>query len=130
MLMWMVVDPEAVIERNPQVIIATTHSGATTGALGYGITDTSSVEEVRNTIMNYPGWDRIDAVENGRVYFICSEASSTHDSVFLSYMAKYFYPELFEDICPEAIHAEWFRKFLGIGFEGVWVYPMPLEQSS
>ena len=121
----MTVDPEAVIERNPQVIIANTHSGAKPGALGYGITDTSSVEEVRNTIMNYPGWDQIDAVKSGRVYFICSEAASTHDSVYLSYMAKYFYPELFEDIDPEAIHAEWFQKFLGIEYKGVYAYPPP-----
>ncbi len=121
-----VVDPEEVIERNPQVIYAFTSSGASTGALGYGITDTDPAEKVRrDTIMNYPGWDQIDAVKNGRVYTISANAQSTHSSVILSYMAKYFYPELFEDIDPVDIHREWIETFLGIEYKGVYAYPLP-----
>ena len=123
---YVTVDPEAVIVRNPQVIIASTASTLETGALGYDITDTSSVEKVRtDTIMNYPGFDHIDAVKNGRVYFISDDASSTHHCVWLSYMAKYFYPELFEDIDPIDIHREWLGRFLGIEFKGVYAYPPP-----
>ena len=122
---YVTVDPEEVIVRNPQVIYATTHGAAKTGALGYGLTDTSSVEELRNTIMDYPGWDNIDAVKNGRVYFVSTDATSIHPSVFLSYMGKYFHPELFKDIDPVAIHREWTEKFLGIEYKGVYAYPLP-----
>ena len=123
---YVVVDPEAVIIRNPQVIFATTHSRATTGALGYVITDTSSVEKLRTeVIMNYPGFDHIDAVEDGRVYFVSFGASSTHHCIWLSYMAKYFYPELFEDVDPVAIHTEWLDTFLGVEYQGVYAYPTP-----
>ncbi|RCV63287.1 iron complex transport system substrate-binding protein [Methanophagales archaeon] len=119
-----VVDSEAVIIRNPQVIFADTWCGAATGALGYDITDTSSVEKVRTkTIMNYPGFDHIDAVKNGRVYFVSSDASSTHHCIWLSYMAKYFYPVLFEDVDPVEIHREWLETFLGIKYRGVYAYP-------
>ena len=120
------VDPEAVIVRNPEVIYATTWSGASTGALGYDITDTDPVEKAREDIMNYPGWDNIDAVKNERVYFISTDASSTHDSIFLSYMAKYFYPDRFEDIDPVDIHREWLEMFLGIEYKGVYAYPIPI----
>lgn len=123
-----VIDPEAVIEKNPQVIYAQTSSIAATGALGYDITDTGPVEKVRrDTIMNYPGWDHLDAVKNGRVYTISTDAKSMHPSVFLSYIAKYFYPDLFEDVDPVDIHREWIETFLGIEYRGVYAYPPPEE---
>jgi iron complex transport system substrate-binding protein len=128
---YVVVDSEAVIIRNPQVIFADTWCGAATGALGYDITDTSSVEKVRTeTIMNYPGFDHIDAVKNGRVYFVSSDASSVHQCIWLSYLAKYFYPELFEDVDPVAIHKEWLETFLGIEYKGVYAYPTPWTEGS
>ena len=123
---YVAVDPEEIIVRNPQVIFA-----SASGVLGYGISDTSSVEEIRNeSIMNYPGFDHIDAVKDGRVYFVSTGTSSTHHSVWLSYMAKYFYPELFEDVDPVAIHKEWLETFLGIEYEGVYAYPTPWIEGS
>ena len=120
---WVTVDPEEVIIRNPQVIYATTHAG-TTAPLGYGITDTGPVEECRqDIIMDYPGWDTTDAVKNARVYFISTDAKSVHPSVYLSYLAKWFYPELFEDVDPVAIHREWLETFLGVEYQGVYAYP-------
>ena len=119
-----VVDPEAVIVRNPQVIYVYT-SGATDGCpLGYDITDTGPVEEGRqDMIMDYPGWDHIDAVKNGRVYFITGDAKSVHPSIFNSYAAKWFHPDLFEDVDPIDIHREWMERFLGIEYKGVYAYP-------
>ena len=117
------VDPEEVIVRNPQVIYATTWYGATC-PLGYDITDTGPVEECRqDIIMDYPGWDSIDAVKDGRVYFIATDAESVHPSVIHSYLAKWFHPDLFEDIDPVAIHREWLERFLGIEYKGVYAYP-------
>ena len=119
-----VVDPEEVIVRNPQVIYATTTAWYPGCPLGYDITDTGPVEEFRqDMIMDYPGWDHIDAIKDGRVYFISTDAKSTHPSVYQSYMAKWFHPELFEDIDPVAIHREWMETFLGIEYEGVYAYP-------
>ena len=119
-----VVDPEEVIIRNPQVIYATTTAWYPGCPLGYDITDTSPVEEFRqDMIMDYPGWDHIDAVKDGRVYFISTDAKSTHPSVYQSYLAKWFHPEVFEDIDPVAIHREWMETFLGIEYEGVYAYP-------
>ena len=120
---WPNVDPEAVIERNPQVIIKSIC--ARTVPSGYGVSDTGPMEELRNDIMTRPAWDHIDAVKNGRVYLISTETSSTHSSVYLSYLAKCLHPELFEDIDPVEIHREWLEKFLGIEYKGVYIYPLP-----
>ncbi len=47
-----------------------------------------------------------------------------------AYMAKWFHPELFEDLDPEAIHQEYLTEFQGLDYDlnehGVFVYP-PLE---
>ena len=115
------VDPEALIERNPQVILRDIWRGCV--PCGYDVTDTGPLEEFRNAIMSRPGWDHIDAVKNGRVYLISFSAKSTHSSVWYSYVAKWLHPELFEDIDPVAIHREWMEKFLGVEYKGVYAYP-------
>ena len=116
---YVTVDPEEVIVRNPQVIYVVTSC-----PLGYDITDTGPVEECRqDMIMGYPGWGTINAVKDGRVYFISPDASSVHPSVDRSYLAKWFHPDLFEDVDPVAIHREWMETFLGIEYEGVYAYP-------
>ena len=114
------VDPEAVIEKNPQVIFRYV---AASLPCGYDVTDTGPMEKVRNDIMSSPCWDHIDAVKDGRVYIISCDARSTHTSIFSSYIAKWLHPELFEDIDPVDIHREWFQKFFGIEYKGVYAYP-------
>ena len=117
------IDPEAVIERNPQVIIRT--MTATTLPSGYDVTDTDQMEELRNDIMNRPGWDHLAAVKNGRVYLISYDTKSTHSCIWHTYIAKWLHPELFEDIDPQDIHRDWIETFLGIEYRGVYVCPIP-----
>ncbi len=42
-------------------------------------------------------------------------------------MAKWFYPDLFEDLDPQAIHQEYLTRFQGLDYDldeyGVFVYP-------
>jgi iron complex transport system substrate-binding protein len=116
------IDPETVLDRNPQVIIKAIYS---TSIAGYDVTDTGPMEELRNAIMSRPGWDSIDAVKNGKVYIITSATSSTHPSVYHSYFAKWLHPDLFHDIDPVDIHRAWIRTFLGIEYKGVYAYPLP-----
>jgi len=39
------------------------------------------------------------------------------------YLAKWFHPDLFKDIDPEAVHRELLQKFFGLEPDGVYVYP-------
>ena len=114
------IDPEAVLERNPQVTLKEVTAYTSSG---YDVTDTSQLEELRNQIMSRPGWDNIDAVKNGRVYIISRHTKSTHPCVFNFYIAKWLHPELFEDIDPVDIHRKWFQKFFDIEYKGVYAYP-------
>ncbi|RCV63309.1 iron complex transport system substrate-binding protein [Methanophagales archaeon] len=115
------VDPEAIIVRNPQVILR--EMSVNMLPCGYGVTDTGPMDELRNSIMGHPGWDHIDAVKNGGVYLISLDSKTVHPSIFHSYVAKWIHPELFEDLDPVAIHEEWFQRFLDMEFNGVYAYP-------
>jgi iron complex transport system substrate-binding protein len=39
------------------------------------------------------------------------------------YMAKIFHPDLFKDLDPEAILKEYFDKWQGIPYRGIYIYP-------
>jgi iron complex transport system substrate-binding protein len=45
----------------------------------------------------------------------------------IAYLAKWFHPELFEDLNPQAIHQEYLTEFQGLDYglneHGVFVYP-------
>jgi len=46
-------------------------------------------------------------------------------SVFLMFVAKCLHPDLFDDVDPEQIYEDWFHKFLGFDYVGVYAYPSP-----
>jgi iron complex transport system substrate-binding protein len=49
----------------------------------------------------------------------------------VAYLAKFFYPDLFTDLDPQAIHQEYLTRFQRLDYDldkhGVFVYP-PLEE--
>lgn len=122
------VDPEWVVSQNPGFIIKMAGWGSSGG--GYAEGNSSGLEELRTEIMNREGLKFTDAVVEGKVYVIsydvlyppCMPAS-------IAYMAKWFHPDLFEDIDPREIHQEYLDKFhenLGwnVYESGVFVYPI------
>ncbi|RDV82539.1 ABC transporter substrate-binding protein [Ammonifex thiophilus] len=116
------VSPEWVLQKNPQVIVKEILKDK--APMGYGVTDTKKLEEIRAALMRRPGWDKLEAVKQGRVYLVSTEISgSPRDIVLLCYYAKWFYPELFTDLDPQAVHRELLTKFYGVEPRGVWVYP-------
>jgi iron complex transport system substrate-binding protein len=123
------VESEWVLRENPEVIVHATYSGYV--SCGYEEDDPTEMELKRDAIRNRPGFDHVTAVETGRVY-VCtySIAESVHHFVGLAYMAKWFHPDLFEDLDPKAIHQEYLTRFQRLDYDldehGVFVYP-PLE---
>ena len=120
------VDPEWVITQNPDIIVK-----GGIRASGYETDDPTAMEMMRKEILSDPAWKDVRAVKNERVYLIGYQLRvGTHTIVGLAYLAKWFYPELFEDLDPQAIHQEYIDKFCDIDFNvyehGVFVYP-PLE---
>lgn len=121
-----VVDPEAIIDKNPEVIIR----GAYTDA-GYSFDNSSKITEMREEIMNRSGFDRILAVTSNNTYIVDVNLHYGLDyPIGLIYFAKIIHPELFGDVDPMKVHQEFLTDALGVDFDlgehGVFVYP-PLE---
>ena len=116
------VDPEGVIKQNPDIIVISVWSGG-----GYNTDDPSGMKEVRDMVMNRPELASVTAVKNGRVYVINIDiwASPSNGFVSPSYYAKWFQPELFEDLSPRAVLQEYldFRHLdYDLDKHGVFVY--------
>lgn len=121
------VDPEAVISRNPEVIIKIVGAGETAFG-GYDDDDPASFESVLRSIENRPVWDRIKAVRDGRVHLIHSKIIGGPDYfIGTAYLAKWFYPDHFADLDPRAIHQRYLDEFQRLDYDlddhGTFVYP-------
>jgi len=130
------VNPEEVVAQNPDIIVKLI--SYSDEACGYDLDadDTAGIKAIRDEILSRPELQSVNAVKNGRVYIITSEIGSTYSNscrAFLqvAYNAKWFHPEIFEDLDPQAIHQEYLTRFQGLdidlGDKGVFVYP-PLEE--
>ena len=111
------VSPEWVIEVDPDVIIQQRSSDKafTEGEL----------KTLRDEIIARPELADVKAVKDGRVYLVSGELRYGVRSVICQiYMAKLFYPELFQDVDPEEVHQELAEKFYGLSqLDGVYTYP-------
>ena len=121
------VDPEAVITRDPEIIVKL-ETSSVTGSYYIGADITELIDK-RNEIINRPELAKVEAVKNGKVYILyCDVIGATRHFVGIAYMAKWFYPELFEELDLKAIHQEYITRFQGLPDDfldkhGVFVYP-------
>jgi iron complex transport system substrate-binding protein len=126
---WLKVDTEWVMVQNPDIIVLWIGSYH-----GYDTDDPSELAASREDIMNRPELANVNAVKTGKVYVSAfGKTYFTHGPGCLigsAYYAKWFHPELFEDLDPEAMHQEYLTRFQGLDYaldkKGVFVYP-PLE---
>ena len=109
------VDPEWVLKQDPQIIhvcVPPTKYGG-----GYAADDPTEMVELLEELMGLPGWEKINAVQNDRVHITSSRISRVSYPVEMTYLAKFFHPELFEDLDPEAIHQEYLTEFQGLDYD-------------
>jgi iron complex transport system substrate-binding protein len=125
------VETEWILTENPEVIIRRQHGGVG----GYATSDPARMRSHYDAILELPGFaERVAAVKNNRTHIIDDDVvSGLVYPAGVAYMAKWFYPEIFADLDPQAIHQEFLNKFWpGLGFDiatqGVFVYP-PQKQS-
>jgi len=124
------VDPEWLVDQNPDVVVAAIVSSFNPGAFGYDVDDTSVAEATREDVMAMDAFAGGKAVEVGRVYlYQCELPITPRFIVSIAYMAKWFHPELFSDLDPKAIHQQYLTDFMGIDYDlsehGVFAYPEP-----
>ncbi len=112
------VSAEWVMERNPDVIVAYVSKDILAGGI-------DEMWEVRDEIMSRPELNGVKAVEEDKVHLIAvgDITAGVRCPIGLLYLAKWFHPDLFEDVDPEAVHRDMVQKFYGLELEGVYVYP-------
>jgi len=126
------VDPEAVLTRNPDIIIKRVYVGSTeTGKISYESDDPSDLLTIANEIMGRPELANVNAVKDKRVYISDGYlVTGIQQPIGIVYYAKFCQPELFEDLDPEDIHQEYLDRFCSIDYDlderGVFFYP-PIE---
>ncbi|MEA1906421.1 MAG: ABC transporter substrate-binding protein [Euryarchaeota archaeon] len=124
------VDCEWLIVENPDVVVATVR--CKTGLCGYGEDDPGAIGREREQIMSRSGWGGMNAVAENRTYLIDMDlVGSTANFIGATYMAKWLYPDLFEDLDPEAFHQEYLTRFQRLDYDldehGVFVCPSAPE---
>ena len=119
-----VVDPEAILRKNPQLVLRKVWSSQIKS--GYGVTDASEMATLMDNLISRPGWSELEAVKNNDVYLMSNEILfGARTPIGTCYLAKWLYPDKFRGIDPAAFHKEWLEEFYGVEYKGIWVYPEP-----
>lgn len=119
------INPEYLLKTNPDVIIIVGRYWPETLSSmrpGYHI----NPEESRRFLKAFterPGWNTLSAVKNGRVYGVFNSylINNIYNFVLMQAFAKWFYPDEFKDLDPEANLREFHKKFLPVDYSGVWM---------
>jgi iron complex transport system substrate-binding protein len=122
------VDPEEVMKRNPEIIVKFVRD---LGGYNYYLgTNGTELIDTRTEILSRPELAEVEAVKNGQVYVTTGDiVGATRHFIGMAYMAKWFYPDLFKDLDPKAIHQEYLTRFQGLPddfldtHDGIFVYP-------
>ena len=116
------VETEWILEQDPDIIIGLSYKG------GYETNDNTLMKVHYDDILALPGFANVAAVQNDRIHIMSSGfAFAPHYPASLAMMAKWLYPETFDDLDTDAIHQEYIDTFIGIDFDvseqGLFEYP-------
>lgn len=106
------VDPEAVLQGDPDVIAVETSNT-------YGGTTPEDFRSVGDDLLDRVGWSELTAVQESNLWLYNAWAFDlAGNQITPLFFAKWAYPELYEDIDPLDYVEEWAEDFIGVeGFE-------------
>jgi iron complex transport system substrate-binding protein len=127
------VDPESVMDRNPDIITRRAYANAAAKNVSYESDDVSDVKRLRDEILSRKELANVNAVKDKRVYIDDGNmATGIQMPIAIAYYAKLLQPELFSDLDPEAIQQEFLSKYCSLDYNlnehGIFFYP-PLDVS-
>jgi iron complex transport system substrate-binding protein len=119
---WPQVSTEWLVEQDPDLIVKA--ASTTFIPTGYGRADKRAVKSFRGQMMHRQAWDRMKAVQQGRLFLLSSEIyTGPRAHVGVLYIAKWAYPVRFQDTDPEEVHRKWLLRWHGKALKGIYVYP-------
>jgi iron complex transport system substrate-binding protein len=112
------VDPEWVAEMNPDFFIREA------SGFGYAVDNTNNAQSIYREIKSRKALENTGAIQNNRLYMLSVDIYSRPGYIVgVSYLAKWFYPQLFADLNPEQVHREYMELYHpGMAFKGLWTY--------
>ena len=119
------IDPEWLVEQNPDVII---DGGMYHGIIGSGTADLMAAENLYESIKQVETISDMKAVKEDNLLLVWTDSFMTPEYIFnYAYIAKFLHPKLFADFDPAELHDEYFRRFIGTErdmiSESIFVYP-------
>lgn len=117
---------EAVFADDPDVLIGTganwSEANPATMAVLFGYEASPEAVQARlAALAARPGWPEMSAVKNGQFHSVYHQFyNSPYHFVAMQAFAKWFHPELFADLDPEATMVELHERFLPIDYSGVF----------
>lgn len=123
---WGPLSPEYVLSQKPDLIfLAGSEWLNKPEAVAVGFkADPAVVRQRLSAYAGRPGWDGLPAVKNGGLHALYHGGSRTlSDYVYAQYIAKQLYPEAFRDVDPAKNLSDYYRAWLPVRAEGVFVLP-------
>ncbi|MFC7330188.1 ABC transporter substrate-binding protein [Marinactinospora rubrisoli] len=110
------VDPAAVVERDPGLIVHEFGPAAEP-------TGQDRFDDIRDDLRGRPGWDAISAQRDGEIYVSNGWATSgLSKALGALYLATWLHPEQFEDVDPDDYLRRWVEDFQRTEFAGADAY--------
>ncbi len=121
---WGPLSPEYVLSENPEAIFLAGSGWEGRDAsvlMGPGV-DPAVTQARLRAYLGRPGWDRLDAVRDGRVFGIYHGGARTlYDYAFLQFVGKALHPSAFADVDPQATLDLFFQTYMPIPFSGTYM---------
>ncbi|MGH4037669.1 MAG: ABC transporter substrate-binding protein [Sphaerochaeta sp.] len=114
---WITVDPEWLIEQDPNSIVREYYITDDTPIMGYSVNDKPKAKEVLERIIGQAAIADTQAVKTNNVSMIYGDIFEDSWFIGISYLAKYFHPDLFEDLNPIQIQQEYITRFQGLKYD-------------
>lgn len=128
---WFEVDSEWLIKKPIDIMVVHNREAMYPDVFGYNAKDQDAAKEKANSLItnltSNPVFSGNDAVKNQKIYLIADPLTGTPRSIIgVAYLAKWFHPDLFNDLNPEEIHQK-YLDFIGANYDlkntGLFGYP-------
>ncbi|WFF41306.1 ABC transporter substrate-binding protein [Salinicola endophyticus] len=118
-----VLNPEAILARDPAVIIATAAQWPAGGSVraGFGVTPAQTQRDLADVVSRRPGWATLSAVNQGGLHALWhGYHQSPFSALALTAIARWLHPQACAALDPEGAQRALFRDFLPIAADGTF----------